>query len=179
MESSSSQTKEKKREKKKKNYKEEKKCKEGKEFSFKLPCCPFIFGSRVAFSFLVPVLPFHFWLPCRPLIFGSRVTFSFLAPMLPSHFWLPCCPLIFGSHFCPLTFAFLFQILSPSIFFFSSIRKEKKTIKKKKNAEKGRSVPSSSHSTLSLLASCFCPFVSNAFSLASSISQVGEKKEKH
>jgi hypothetical protein len=89
-------------------------------------------------------------------------------------------------------------MLFPSIFFFSSIRKEKKPIKKEKNAEKGindcvhmmcevavistmllQSLPSSSHSTLSLLASCFCPFVSSAFSLASSTSQVEKKKEKH
>jgi len=36
-----------------------------------------------------------------------------------------------------------------------------------------------SHFWLSLLASCFYPFVSSAFFLASSSSQAEEKKEKH
>ncbi len=45
-------------------------------------------------------------------------------------FKLLFCPLIFGSHFCPLGFALLFQVLSPDIFFFLS--KIKKTQRKKK-----------------------------------------------
>jgi hypothetical protein len=36
-----------------------------------------------------------------------------------------------------------------------------------------------SHFWLPLLASCFCPFVSSTFSLASFFSQAEEKKEKH
>jgi hypothetical protein len=67
----------------------------------------------------------------------------------------------------------LFQMHSPSIFFFSSKRKEKKT-KKKKTIEKKEmqkkegaflqvfTLPS--HFWLSLLPSHFYPFVSNAFS---------------
>jgi hypothetical protein len=73
-------------------------------------------------------------------------------------------------------------MFSPSIFLFSSRKKEKKT-KKKKNAEKGRSFPLSSHSTLSLLAPTFAllllPFCFKHFLLASFSSQVKEKKEKH
>jgi len=71
-------------------------------------------------------------------------------------FKFPFSPFTFGSHFCPLVFALLFQTLSPDIFLFSSRRKikhkEKKTIEKKKYVEKGGSLPSSSHSTFSLLA---------------------------
>jgi len=44
-----------------------------------------------------------------------------------------------------------------SIFFFPSKRKEKKPIEKKKNVEKGGSLPSSSCSAFSLLPSHFCP----------------------
>jgi len=66
------------------------------------------------------------------------------------------------------TFAFLFQTLSPGIFFFSRRRKEKTTIEEKKNAEKGGSFLSRSCSALSFLAPFlpfrFCPFVSNTFS---------------
>jgi len=36
-----------------------------------------------------------------------------------------------------------------------------------------------SHFWLPLLASCFCPFVSSAFSFASSSFQIDEEKEKH
>jgi hypothetical protein len=65
----------------------------------------------------------------------------------------------------------------------SSSQIEEKKIIKKKNAEKKKSLPLSSCSTsqfwLPLLASCFCPFVSNAFSLESSFFQVEKKKEKH
>jgi preprotein translocase subunit YajC len=70
-------------------------------------------------------------------------------------FKLLLCPLTFGSCFCLFVFAFLFQVLSPGIFFFLSKRKEKekkKTHREKKNAEKGRSLPSSSCSTLSFFA---------------------------
>jgi flagellar biosynthesis component FlhA len=51
----------------------------------------------------------------------------------------------------------LFQLLSPSIFFFSNRRKEeknkeKKTVEKKRNAKKGRSFPSSLCFAFSFLA---------------------------
>jgi len=46
-------------------------------------------------------------------------------------FKLPLFPLTFGSCFCPPTFALLFQMLFLGIFFFSSIRKLKKTQRKK------------------------------------------------
>jgi len=72
-------------------------------------------------------------------------------------FKLSLYPLSFGSHTCPPTFALPFQMLSPCIFFFSNKTKEKKhikikTIKKKKNAEKGGSLPSSSCFAFSFLA---------------------------
>jgi hypothetical protein len=72
------------------------------------------------------------------------------------------------------------------ILFFSSIKKkkktqEKKTIEKKKNVKKGRSLPSNSHSALSLLAlaSAFplLHFRFKHFLLASSSSQAKEKKK--
>jgi hypothetical protein len=74
-------------------------------------------------------------------------------------------------------------MLFPSIFIFSSRRKEKENHREGKSAEKGESLPSNSHSTLSLLAPApsllFCPFFSSTFSLASFSSQVNKKKEKH
>jgi hypothetical protein len=42
----SSQEEEKKRKQRKKNHRKEKKCKEGRELSFKLPLCLLTFGSR-------------------------------------------------------------------------------------------------------------------------------------
>jgi hypothetical protein len=79
----------------------------------------------------------------------------------------------------PPVFAFSFQAIFASIFFFSNKRKkkhkEKKTIEKKKNVEKGGSLPLSSHSTFSffVLASTFLllPFHFKHFLLASSSSQ--------
>jgi len=84
-----------------------------------------------------PTLPFHFWLP----LLRSHFAFSLLALA----FALSLCLLTFDFRFCAFTFALLFQTFSLSIFFFSSIRKEKKrkrkkTIEKKTNAEKGRSL---------------------------------------
>jgi hypothetical protein len=67
-------------------------------------------------------------------------------------FKLSLCVLTFGFRFCLLTFALLFQTICPSIFFFSSRKKEKQNAKKKIYTEKGGSFPLSSHSTLSLLA---------------------------
>jgi hypothetical protein len=52
-------------------------------------------------------------------------------PALPFHFWL----LLLPSRFCPPASALLFPTLSPSIFFFSSKKKEKKH-KEKKTIEK-------------------------------------------
>jgi hypothetical protein len=74
-------------------------------------------------------------------------------------------------------------VLSPSIFFFTSKikknTKKKKTIEKQKYVERGRSLPSSSHSTFSLLAPTFAllllHFHFKHFFLASSSSQVEEK----
>jgi len=73
-------------------------------------------------------------------------------------------PFTLCSCFCPLASTCLFQTLSHGIFFFLNRlkkNKEKKTIEKK-NAEKGRSSPSSSHLALSLLAPAstllFLPF---------------------
>jgi len=67
------------------------------------------------------------------------------------------------------------------ILFFSSIIKEKKTIEKKKNVKKGRSLPSNSHSALSLLALAsalpLLHFRFKHFLLASSSSQAKEKKK--
>jgi len=79
------------------------------------------------------------------------------------------------------TFPLLFPTLSPSTFFFSSRKKEKKTIEKKKNVEKGRSFPLSSYSALSLCAFVFAllllPFCFKHFLLASSSFQVKEGKK--
>jgi hypothetical protein len=76
-------------------------------------------------------------------------------------------------------------VFSPSILFFSSIRKEKKTqrkkiIKKKKYVEKGKILPSSSRSALSLLAPALAVsllhFYSKCFVLESSSFQEEKKK---
>ncbi len=94
-------------------------------------------------------------------------------------------PFHLGSYFYPSTFALLFQTLSPSIFFFSSRRKEKRNHREEKNAEKGKSFRSSSCSTLSLLVPTFAfpllPFYFKRFLLASSCFQVEgkEKKKNH
>ncbi len=81
---------------------------------------------------------------------------------LPSHFWLP----LLASHFCPfVSNAFFWQL-----FIFK--QKKQKTIEKKKNVKKGKSFPSSSYFTLSLLAPTFAlllfPFCFKPFFLASS-----------
>ncbi len=70
-------------------------------------------------------------------------------------FKLPLCPVTFGSRFCLPISALLFQTCSLNIFFFWSKWKEKKPIEMKRNAEKGRSFPSSSHFALSLLVLAF------------------------
>jgi len=96
-------------------------------------------------------------------------------------FKLPLYPFTFGFCFYPPTSALLFQTLSLDIF-FSSRRKEKKNIEKKRNAEKGGSLPLSSHSTLSLLAFAstlpLLPFCFKHFLLASSSSQIEEKRKR-
>jgi flagellar biosynthesis protein FlhB len=80
------------------------------------------------------------------------------------------------------TSTLLFQTLSPNIFFFSNKRKEKKTIEKKRNVEKGGSFPSSSHFTISFLAFIFAlsllSFYFKRFLLASSSSQATENEKK-
>jgi hypothetical protein len=83
------------------------------------------------------------------------------------------CPVTFGSHFYP----YVSNALSWHLLLLKQKKpkqnKLKKTIEKKRNAEKGESFPLSSRSTLSLLApastlpllpSRFYPFVSNIFS---------------
>jgi hypothetical protein len=60
----------------------------------------------------------------------------------------------------------------------SQAEEEKKNHRKKKNAMKGGSLLSNFCFALSLLASCFCPFVSSTFSLASSFSQAGKNNTK-
>jgi hypothetical protein len=76
---------------------------------------------------------------------------------------------------------------SLGIFFFSNKRKEKKTQRKKNHREEkicgeGKNLPSSSHSTLSLLAHVstlpLLHFRFKRFFLASSSSQTKEKKKK-
>jgi Na+/H+ antiporter NhaD/arsenite permease-like protein len=55
--------------KEKKNHREEKKCREGKELSFKLPFCPFTFGSR----FCPPTFALLFQtLSLRIIFFSSK-----------------------------------------------------------------------------------------------------------
>jgi hypothetical protein len=92
------------------------------------------------------------------------------APTLPSHFWF----LLLPSRFCTS----ISSAFSPNIFF--SKTKEKKNINKKKFAEKGRSLPSSSHSAFSFLAPAsglpLLHFHFKCFLLASFFSQVEEKK---
>jgi len=101
-------------------------------------------------------------------------------------FKFPLCPFTFGFHFCPPTFALPFQVFSLGIFFFLSKKKkhkEEKTIEKKKYADKGRSLPSSSHSALSLLASAstflLLHFHFKRFFLASSSYQIEDKTKSH
>jgi len=121
----------KKKTQRKKNHREEKTCKEGKELTFKLLLCPLTFDSH--FCFLV--LHFHF--KCFIL-----TSFFYQVEGKKNHrekknakkgreftFKLLFCPFTFGSRFCFITFAFLFQALSLSIFFFSS-KKEKQRRKK-------------------------------------------------
>jgi flagellar biosynthesis protein FlhB len=83
----------------------------------------------------------------------------------------------------------MFQTLSLGIFFFSSKSKEKKNKKEKPIEKKTKmqrkegaylqALALPSHFWVSLLASCFCLFVSSAFSLAFFFSQAKENKEKH
>jgi hypothetical protein len=91
----------------------------------------------------------------------------FQAPALPFHFWVPLLPFCFK---CFLITSSYFQT------------KEKKTIKNKRNAEKGGSFPSSSRYAVSLLAPAstfpLLPFCFKRFFLASSSSQVEENKRK-
>ncbi len=88
----------------------------------------------------------------------------------------------FTFSFLVLSSTFLFQMLFLGIFFFSKKKRKGKkknnTIEKKRNAEKGRSFPSSSHSTFSLLALISAlPLLPNCFKrffLTSSYSQAEE-----
>jgi len=98
------------------------------------------------------------------------------------------CPPIFGSNFSPLAFALFFQKFTPKIFFFSKRKKKKKTIEKKKNADKGRSLPSSSRSALSLLAItssllflpfCFKHFLLGIFFFSSRRKKKHKEKKNH
>ncbi len=157
----------------------------------------------------VPTLPFHFWvllLPSHLCPFISN-TFSWHLLLLKqkkrkktkkknhreeknakkrrsfplkSHSALSP----FGSHFWLLTYALLFQTLSPDIFFFSSKKKQKnkKNHREKQKCNEGRAYFQAfilpSHFLLLLMASYFCHFVSNTFSSAFSSSQAKQKKKK-
>ncbi len=102
-----------------------------------------------------PVLPSHFWLLLLPFCYKRFLLtfFSFQTnrrkekkrKLKKNHrekkncrerkefsFKLPLCLLIFGSHFWPLVFALLFQVLSPSHLLLFKQRKRKKNTKKKK-----------------------------------------------
>ncbi len=129
--------KQKKKENKEKNHKEEKKCREGEALSFKLPLCPLTFGS-------------HFWPLISALLFQalSLQHILFLKQKEKKHkkekkwrkgreisFKLPCCPFIFGFRFCPLISTFLFQTLSPNIFFLSKRKKNQNKTKCRKGKE--------------------------------------------
>jgi hypothetical protein len=87
---------------------------------------------------------------------------SLQIPALPFHFWLLLLPFYFKC--------FLFK------------HKKKKPIRKKRNAEKGRNSPSSSHSALSLLAPTsalpLLHFCFKHFLLASFSSQAKQKNKK-
>jgi len=157
----------------------------------------------------VPTLPFHFWvllLPSHLCPFISN-TFSWHLLLLKqkkrkktkkknhreeknakkgrsfplkSHSALSP----FGSHFWLLTYALLFQTLSPDIFFFSSKKKQKnkKNHREKQKCNEGRAYFQAfilpSHFLLLLMASYFCHFVSNTFSSAFFFSQTKKKKKK-
>jgi len=169
-----------------------KKPREGRELTFKFSLCFLTFGFRFcppAFALSFQVLSLgtffsnirkkkpqrkknHRKKKCRK---GRELTFK-----------LPLCLLIIGYRFYPPTFALSFQVFYSCIFFFSSKRKKKKhkekeTIEKKKKAEKGRNLPSSSRSALSLLAlaSAFplLHFHFKCFLLTSSSFQAEEKKK--
>jgi hypothetical protein len=97
-----------KKNKEKNNHREEKKCREGRELSFKVPLCPFTFSSR----FYPPTFALLFQTFSLTSSFSQveekkRKTIEkkkmqrrdgvfFQALTLPSHFWLPLLP----SHFC-------------------------------------------------------------------------------
>jgi preprotein translocase subunit YajC len=107
----------KKKTQRKKNHIEEKKCKEGRELTFKLPLYPLIFGSWLCLlvsAFLFQTFSFSIFFfsnkrkrkkkhreekKCRK---GKELTFKL-------SLWL----LIFGSCFCPPTFALSFQTFFP------------------------------------------------------------------
>jgi hypothetical protein len=99
-------------------------------------------------------------------------------------FKLPLYLFTFNSCFYPLAFALSFQVLSPSIFFFSSKRKktQKKNHREEKICKEGRELTFKLPLWLSLLAPTFAllllHFHFKHFLLASSSSQV-EKKTKN
>jgi preprotein translocase subunit YajC len=130
--------------------------------------CPFTFGSRF-YSSVSNAFSWHlFFLKQKKRKKKTIEKKKKCKEGKKFSFKLPLYLLTFGSHFCPPTFALLFQTLSLGIFFFSNRRRKKKqkkkTIEKKKNVEKGRSFPLSSRFAFSLLPSRFCPSVSNTFS---------------
>jgi hypothetical protein len=144
---------------KRKNTKKNKKKKprDAKELTFKLPLCPFTFGSRYAFSLLAPASAFlflHFYFKCFFL-----ASSSFQVEKKKNYrkekicrrrkeltFKLSLCPFTFGSRFC----TFVSSVFSLHLLLLK--HKEKKNHREKKNAEKGGSLPSSSRSALSFLA---------------------------
>jgi preprotein translocase subunit YajC len=123
---------------KKENHKEKKKCREGKELSFKLSFCPFTFGS----FFCRPTSTLLFQMLSHGIFFFSNkrnekknhIEKKKCKERREFSFKLLLCSLTFGSRFCPPTSTLLFQILSPSIFLFFSSRRKKKL--KKNHREK-------------------------------------------
>jgi len=132
--SSSSQTEEKKR-----KHREEKKCKERRNFPL---------SSLFALSLWLLLLPFcfkcfswHFLLlkQKKSTKKQRKKTIKKKKKCTKTRelsFKLPLCPFTFGSHFYPLPFALLFQMFSPSIFFFSNRRKENHKEKKMQRKNK-------------------------------------------
>jgi hypothetical protein len=113
---------------------EKKKCKEGRELSFKLSFCLLTFGS----CFYPPISALLFQMLSLDIFF-----FSSRRKEKKNHreekkcregkefsFKLSLCPLTFGSHFCLHVFALLFQHFLLTSFSFQA--KEKKRKEKKK-----------------------------------------------
>jgi len=135
----------------KKNHREEKKCKEGRELSFKLSLCPFTLCSYFCpLTFALLFQTFYFGI----FFFSSIKKEKKRKKCIERReltFKLALCPLTFGSRFCPLVSTFLFQTLSPLHLFLLKQKKKMKNTKKKKpiqnknNVEEGGNLTFFSH----------------------------------